>query len=140
MEVNFFWGEDVVEQKNNKTMVIGLLPDRKLIIPKAYYDEIKSKPDENGIATFAIDRLAVLINVSEFDGDLKASGQFYNPVGETHGPAIALGTATLIKNRSYNIILQTNPFPFLQLGKFKLTVNVNGTDFESDITIEVDNL
>lgn len=136
MLVSFFWGEEVIQQTDNKVMVIALNGDRKLLIPKSYVDDIlekhKNQPAE---LMFAIERLGLLINISELTGEFEPVAQFYTPSGKPHGQPIAFGKIIIPENKSYNLIFKANPFPFPELGKYTFELEINGEKFNSDITI-----
>ena len=138
MKVTFFWAEDVVEQKNNKMTVTGLLPDCNLLLPKDYYDEIIKNKEKDATASFALTRLALLINIKDYSRDLVVNGQFYDPTGEKHGPLTDLGKVPYIHNKSFNIIFLAQPFPFPTIGTYKIDIQIFDEHFQSELNIRVD--
>lgn len=135
MNLNFYWCDDVIEQAHNKLMLIGLYADRVVLVPESYIKEQIANADDNNPAALGINKISVLINISDAEGDFHAKGQFYSPNGNTHGPQHDFGTISLIKGRSANIIFQSAPFPFTDFGKYKLIVDIGGNEFETDFSI-----
>ena len=137
MKVNFFWCEDVIDQANNKVMLIGLFPDQHILVLEEYVKAEKLKLPNDQLGLMGIEKLCVLINLSGADKDVNACGQFYSPDGNAHGPIHDFGTIPFIENKSANIIFKASPFPFPTLGIYKLVVNFGDEKFESDCLIDI---
>lgn len=125
MKVRYYLGDDVRQEMNNKVSISGLYADNRLVISNNYIQETNDATKNGDQVMYFIDRLTLLINISEIDGEVELEGQFLDPNNNPHGDLHNLGKVKLTSNQSHNIIIQSNPFPFPKAGvyKFKLLIN-----------------
>lgn len=133
MNVRYFISDDVRQEVNGKTSVVGLYADNVIVLNNQNTDgSVQSITKETPLA---IDRLSILINVSDIVGLLEFEFQIIDPDGNSHTEKATIGKAELEKGMSYNLIVQAVPFTFHIPGIYKLRFYVNG-EF-SDLPFEI---
>jgi len=127
MKIKHYICEDVRQEIQGKITLNGLYPDDCLVLPEI----IAQGP---GVQEYtAVDRLMVLVNVSDDIGEKKIVTELLNPDGEIHGVNADIGTILLEEGKSANIIMNLAAFPVPTEGTYIIRVFIG--DFKYDIPL-----
>lgn len=134
LKVCFYLAEDVIQQIDNKVSLIVLFPDNHILFTKPISEDTAVQESET---IFLIDRVSLLINVSGGEGHIITKGQYFAPDGTAHGSLLELGEVQLVKDRSYNFIIKTNPFPINLFGTYTFLFYANDKVFTFEFTVSL---
>lgn len=113
MKVNFLLAEDVRPEVSNKLTILGLFPGEVVILQKGARPE--GVPED---APAGLERLAILVTISDTEGPHKYKGRVVEPSGELYKPEIELGNGISQKGFSHTVIVALRPFIVKQPGIF----------------------
>ena len=123
MITRYFISDDVRQEINGKVTLSGLYPDNVVVVNELEIERLKD--ENNKDLPYAIDRLTFSINTSKITGPVEFKAQFIDPEGNTHGTPAQLGKTEILEGQSFNVILQTSPFPFKIGGQYNIKFEVN---------------
>ncbi|HSH86864.1 MAG TPA: hypothetical protein VK958_06395 [Methylophilus sp.] len=133
MKFRHFICEDIRQELNGKVTLTGVYPDDCLLMP-----EILNQ-DENAKEITAIERLMLLVNISELDKDTEVFAEILKPDGTIHGVTQPLGTTKAVKNRSFNVIMNLSGFPVPIAGIYTIKLRIDENQYEVPINIQLEN-
>ena len=125
MIVKFYLCEDIRQEINGKVMLIGLYPDDTLVFNTPETTLINQKE----VALVFIPKLQILLNISDFEGDVEVSGYFMQPGNAAQTPLNSLGKAAIPKGKSHNFILDISNFPAVGPGTYTFLAKVNEEEY-----------
>lgn len=123
MITRYFISDDVRQEINGKVTLSGLYADNVIVVNELEIEKLKNETNQE--LPYSIERLSFLINISKIIGNIDFKAQFIDPEGKPHGAPAQLGTAEIFEGQSFNVILQTSPFPFKIAGTYNIKFEAN---------------
>jgi hypothetical protein len=129
MKFNFLIADEIRAEISGKQTVLGLYPDNTLLLENHSNTAAPGQPE-------AIERLTVLINISEAPGEHNVRGWFVDPSGNPAGEQIEFGRLPMVEDKSCSLVIQAKPFIISEIGTYHFNLYVNDVLYQFPFNIK----